>query len=182
MFHVSQFEIWILKHELFMVYDSTLSLLRRFGQGRSCSPHYLVSQRAKIKEESVHGCRRAKYKTYRLLDYLWAIMSTSNAFYYPRPRKLNYLSPWLYVCKQDHRKRCIHYISNCKDLNGISATDNWNTFWFFFLLLQIDNMTKQIYWAHLFDTDTFTYNKLLLLIIMYPREYQNKLKCNQISI
>ena len=48
----------------------------------SCSPHRLVSQSTILKEESLHWCRGAKYKTYCLLDDPWVILSTSKAFYY----------------------------------------------------------------------------------------------------
>ena len=58
----------------------TLSPLQRFGQGPSCSPYRLVSQPERLKEESEHGCRGAKYKTYCLLDDPWIILSTSKAF------------------------------------------------------------------------------------------------------
>ena len=59
-----------------------LSPLQRFGQGPSCSPHRLVSQSAMLKEESVHGRRGAKYKTYCLRGGPRVILSTSKAFYY----------------------------------------------------------------------------------------------------
>ena len=49
--------------------------LRRFGQGPSYSTHCIVSQSAIIQENSAHGCRRDKYKTYFLLDCPWIIMS-----------------------------------------------------------------------------------------------------------
>ena len=60
-----------------------LSPLRRFGQGPSCSPHQLVNQSAMLKEESVHGCRGAKYKTYCLLDVEGVLL-----FFVPEAMKL----------------------------------------------------------------------------------------------
>ena len=37
-----------------------------------------------LKEKSVHGCRRAKYKTYCLFDDLLVVLSTSKTFDYFR--------------------------------------------------------------------------------------------------
>ena len=59
-----------------------LSPLRRFGQEPLCSTHHLVRQREMLKEESVHGCRGAKHKTYCLLDDPCVIQSASKAFCY----------------------------------------------------------------------------------------------------
>ena len=56
-------------------------------QGSSYSPNRLVSQSATLKEWSVQGCKRAKHKTYSLLDDLWVILSTSKAFHYFRARR-----------------------------------------------------------------------------------------------
>ena len=39
-----------------------------------------------LKEKSVQGCRRAKYKTYCLFADLWVVLSTSEAFDYFRSR------------------------------------------------------------------------------------------------
>ena len=58
------------------------AILVRDLRSKCCSPHRLVSQSAMLKEESVHGCRGAKYKTHCLPDDPLVILSTSKAFYY----------------------------------------------------------------------------------------------------